>query len=134
MDPPGEARPDLEIITELMLKVIGLYEAEGGVLPEPITKLRWKGWYDANPLPRGAKSLVDLVSREINGWAEADIPDQYTAGQLLASFAHLKDDGSTSSSCWIFTQSYNEKDGNRFYSLGVRYLQTLRKPVLEGGH
>jgi formate dehydrogenase major subunit len=113
VDPPGEATPDLEIIHELMLKVIGKYEAEGGALPDAVTKLRWKGWYDASPLPRGAENLTDLVSREINGWAEADIPDSYTAGQLMASFGHLKDDGSTSSSNWLYTQSYNENDGNR---------------------
>ncbi len=118
VDPPGEARPDLEIITELMLKVIELYEAEGGAVPEPITNLRWKGWYDADPLPRGAESLVDLVSREINGWAETQILNEdgsvrYEEGQLLATFGHLTNDGSTSSSNWLYTQSYNEKDGNR---------------------
>jgi formate dehydrogenase major subunit len=115
---PGEARADLEIITELMLKVIELYEAEGGPNADAITKLRWKGWYDASPLLRGAESLVDLVSREINGWAETQILNedgsvQYGEGQLLASFGHLKADGSTSSANWLYTQSYNEKDGNR---------------------
>ena len=118
LEPPGEAISDLEIVNELMLHVVDLYEKEGGPLAEAITKLRWKGWYDHNPLPRGAESLVDLVSREINGWAEADILDengkvQYQTGQLIASFANLKDDGSTSSSNWLYTQSYNEKDGNR---------------------
>jgi formate dehydrogenase major subunit len=113
VDPPGDAIPDLEIINELMLKVIGMYESQGGALPDAVTDLRWKGWYDANPLPRGAENMTDLVSREINGWAEADIPDSYSAGQLMASFGHLKADGSTSSSNWLYTQSYNEKDGNR---------------------
>jgi formate dehydrogenase major subunit len=113
VEPPGEAMADLEIIKELMLKVIDLYEAEGGPVADAVTKLRWKGWYDASSLPRGAESLTDLVSREINGWAEADIEDQYKAGQLMASFGHLKGDGSTSSSNWLYTQSYNEKDGNR---------------------
>jgi formate dehydrogenase major subunit len=118
VDPPGEAMADLEIITELMLKVIELYEAEGGPAADAVTKLRWKGWYDASPLPRSADSLVDLVSREINGWAEAQIKNEdgsvaYEEGQLMASFAHLRADGSTSSSNWLYTQSYNEKDGNR---------------------
>ena len=113
VDPPGEATPDLEIVTELMLRVIDKYEAEGGALPEALTKLRWKGWYNANPLPRGAEDLTDLVSREINGWAEADFGDTYKAGNLMASFAHLTADGSTSSANWLYTQSYNETDGNR---------------------
>ena len=113
VDPLGESKPDLEIINGLMLKVIDLYEAEGGPVADAITKLRWKGWYDNPTAHRGAGSLTDLVSREINGWAEADIADKYKAGQLLASFGHLKADGSTSSSNWLYTQSYNEKDGNR---------------------
>ncbi len=116
VDPPGEAMPDLEIINELMLKVIELYEAEGGPNAEAITNLRWKGWYDANPLPRGAESLVDLVSREINGWAEAQITNEdgsvkYEEGHLMASFGHLLADGSTSSSNWLYTQSYTEIEG-----------------------
>jgi formate dehydrogenase major subunit len=117
VDPPGDAVPDLEIINELMLRVIKLYESEGGTAAEAVTNLRWKGWYDASPLPRNAESLTDLVSREINGWAEtqieADGSVQYEQDQLVGSFGHLKADGSTSSSNWLYTQSYNEKDGNR---------------------
>jgi formate dehydrogenase major subunit len=116
VDPPGEAMADLEIVLELMLKVIELYETEGGPNADAITKLRWKGWYDANPPPRGAASLVDLVSREINGWAETQIDNddgtvQYEEGKLLASFGHLSADGSTSSSNWLYTQSYTETEG-----------------------
>ncbi len=108
VEPPGDAMPDLEILNELMVELISLYEGSD----DPITKLRWKGWYDANPLPRGADSLVDLVSREINGWAEADV-DDYKEGDLIASFAHLKADGSTSASNWLYTNSYTEADGNK---------------------
>ena len=117
-DPPGEAKPDLEIVVELGLKLIELYEAEGGPNADAITKLRWKGWYDSPAGQYGAANLTDLVSREINGFAEADILDDegkvvYKKGDLMASFGHLKADGTTSSSNWLYTQSYNEKDGNR---------------------
>ena len=117
VDPPGDAMADLEIINELMLKVTSLYDG-GGTMPDPITKLRWKGWYDANPLPRNAESLVDLVSREINGWAETTIKNddgtiKYEEGKLMGTFGHLMADGSTSSSNWLYTQSYTETDGNR---------------------
>jgi formate dehydrogenase-N alpha subunit len=118
VNPPGDAMADLEIVTELMLKVIELYESEGGPVADAITKLRWKSWYDNPTAHRGATSLVDLVSREINGWAEAKVLNedgsvQYEEGKLMASFGHLKADGSTSSSNWLYTQSYNETDGNR---------------------
>ena len=117
-DPPGEAMPDLEIVAELGLKLVELYEAEGGPNAEAITKLRWKGWYDSPAGKYGAANLTDLVSREINGFAEADILDDegkvvYKKGDLMATFGHLKTDGTTSSSNWLYTQSYNEKDGNR---------------------
>jgi formate dehydrogenase major subunit len=118
LDPPGEAMPDLEIIKELMLKVIELYETEGGPVADAITGLRWKGWYDSPQGKYGAASLVDLVSREINGFAEADLLNEdgsvwYRKGELLESFGHLKADGTTSSSNWLYTQSYNRNDGNR---------------------
>ncbi len=118
VDALGEALPDLDIIKELMVELVDLYEKDGGAVPDPITKLRWKGWYDANPLPRGADSLVDLVSREINGWAETTIKNddgsvRYDEGKLMGTFGHLMADGSTSSSNWLYTQSYNETDGNR---------------------
>jgi formate dehydrogenase-N alpha subunit len=118
VEPPGEARPDMDIINELMLRVIELYEEDGGAVPEPITMLRWRGWYDADPLPRGAESLVDLVSREINGWAEAQLLNddgsvQYESGQLVSSFGHLRADGSTAASNWLYTNSYTEADGNK---------------------
>jgi formate dehydrogenase major subunit len=118
VEPPGEAMGDLEIVTELMLEIIDIYEAEGGPVSDAITKLRWKGWYD-NPVGMfGAESLVDLVSREINGFAEAQILKDdgsvhYEKEQLMGTFGHLKADGSTSSSNWLYTQSYNETDGNR---------------------
>ena len=117
VDPPGEAKPDLEIIAELMLRVIGLYEAEGGPVANAVTKLRWKGWYD-NPTGKyGASGLTDLVSREINGFAEVDLLQDgavwYQKGELLESFGHLQADGTTSSANWLYTQSYNRKDGNR---------------------
>jgi formate dehydrogenase major subunit len=101
-----------------MLEIIDLYEKEGGPVSDAITKLRWKGWYDDPVGKNGADSLVDLVSREINGFAEeqilnADGTVQYEKGDLLGSFAHLLPDGKTSSSNWLYTQSYNKKDGNR---------------------
>jgi len=118
LDPPGEAKADLEIIVELMLEVIGLYEVEGGPMSGAVTGLRWKGWYDSPAGKNGASDLTDLVSREINGFAEADILNddgsvKYRKGQLMGTFGHLLADGSTSSSNWLYTQSYNEKDGNR---------------------
>jgi formate dehydrogenase major subunit len=118
LDPPGDARADLEIVRDLMLKLIELYEAEGGPVGDAITSLRWKGWYDSPQGKYGAADLADLVSREINGFSEADLLNEdgsvwYRHGELLESFGHLQADGTTSSSNWLYTQSYNRRDGNR---------------------
>ena len=54
----------------------------------------------------------------MNGRALADIKDAsgadhaVDAGQLLDGFAQLRDDGTTTSGCWIFSGSYTEK-GNQ---------------------
>ncbi len=87
-------------------------------MADAITKLRWKGWYDSPASKNGAADLTDLVSREINGFAEEEILNEdgsvkYKKGELMATFGHLLADGATSSSNWLYTQSYNETDGNR---------------------
>ena len=68
VDPPGEAKPDQEIIARIFLEVRELYEKEGGTLPEPMRRLNW--WY-SNP----AQPSLDEVAKEINGWAIADVRD-----------------------------------------------------------
>jgi formate dehydrogenase major subunit len=106
------------MLKEIMLAVIELYETEGGPAADAITTLRWKGWYDSPEGRYGAADLTDLVSREINGFAEADLLNEdgsvwYRKGELMESFGHLQADGTTSSSNWLYTQSYNRRDGNR---------------------
>jgi formate dehydrogenase-N alpha subunit len=103
-EPPGEAHHDLWIVNAIMLKLRELYAAESGANPEPILKLKWD--YGEDPSPHD-------VAKEINGYALVDILDAdgnvtYKKGELLASFAHLRADGTTSSSNWLYTASYTE--------------------------
>ncbi len=110
IDPPGEAKPDQEIIARIFLKVRELYASEGGRLPEPVQRLNW--WY-SNPL---APSL-DEVAKEINGWAIRDVQDPRTnttivrAGQQLSRFADTRADGSTLSGNWLYIGMYTD-EGN----------------------
>jgi formate dehydrogenase major subunit len=90
-----------------MLKVIGLYEAEGGPVADAATKLRWKGWYDSPTGKNGAADLTDLVSREINGFAVEDVLDAdgnviVKKGDLLKTFGWLQADGSTACGNWLY--------------------------------
>ena len=97
-NPPGESKPDAEILSGILMKLRELYKAEGGVLPEPIEAVNWAGYH--NPyFPHGEE-----VAKELNG---IDLK----TGKQLDSFSQLKDDGSTSCGCWIYSGSWTE-DGN----------------------
>jgi formate dehydrogenase major subunit len=106
---PGEARNDITIVADMFLRIRDLYLKEGGKAPDPITKVEWA--YKNPKVP-----TADELLREINGKALVDIPDPadatktlYKAGQQIASFAQLRDDGMTSSACWIYTGAYTER-------------------------
>jgi len=112
VDPPGQSKPDSEIISRLFFKLRALYAKDGGALPEPIAALTWN--YSTPEAPAAAEVL-----REINGRALTDLlappdpknPDapravQVRAGEQLASFALLRDDGSTSCGNWIYSGAF----------------------------
>jgi formate dehydrogenase major subunit len=110
--PPGEARHDTWIMAQLHLRLRALYEKEGGAFPDPILNLTWD-YADRNePTP-------EELAKELNGYALADVPDPADAsktllqkGKLLVNFSALRDDGSTSSGCWIYSGCFNENGNN----------------------
>jgi len=95
--PPGDAKSDLWIMDKLAKELMRLYKKEGGAFPEPIVHLNWN--YGPKEEPD-----VHLVAKEVNGYDLA-------TGKLVASFAKLKDDGTTSSGNWLYCASYTE-EGN----------------------
>jgi formate dehydrogenase-N alpha subunit len=105
-DAPGEARGDAEIMGGLFLKLREMYKKEGGAFPDAILNLTWP-----YKIPDSPSS--EELAKEFNGKALADVTDPKDAtkvlakaGEQLASFAHLRDDGSTSAGCWLFTGSW----------------------------
>jgi len=113
VEPPGEARPDADIISELYFRIKELYEREGGPGKEAITRLTWN--YGSSVI-EGRLSHVDIhrVAKEINGYFLQDKVDPvskkaFKKGDPVPSFAFLQDDGSTSSGCWIYCNSYADK-------------------------
>jgi formate dehydrogenase major subunit len=104
VDPPGDARPDQEIIARIFLGVRALYEREGGTFPDPVASLNW--WYSNPAIP-----ALDEVAREINGWAIEDVPDAsgavaMRAGQQLARATDARADGTTLSGNWLYIGMY----------------------------
>jgi len=95
VDPAGQARSDLWIVDQLMLKLKELYAREGGPNTEAITCLTWN---------YGTPPDAHKVAQEMNGY-------DLTTGRLLAGPGELKEDGSTSCGNWLWCGSYTE-EGN----------------------
>ena len=107
-DAPGEARGDAEIMGGLFLKLREMYKQEGGAFPEPIVNLTWP-----YKIPDSPSS--EELAKEFNGKALADVLDPKDptkvlakAGEQLAGFAQLRDDGSTACGCWIFSGAWSQ--------------------------
>src|ERR1700682_1128088 len=90
--PQGNARHDHWILADLFNRVKTLYQQQGGKFPDPIMALTTK-YKDAT------KPTLDEIAQEVNGF-------DLTTGNRLATFAALKDDGTTTAGNWIYTGSY----------------------------
>ncbi len=104
VNPPGQARPDGDIMVELWKRIVRRYK-RGGKFRQPILHFRtdWmkRGRYDAHG-----------IAKLINGYFEKDTVIKgktYKKGTLVPSFAFLKADGSTSSGNWLYCNSYTQK-------------------------
>lgn len=111
-DGPGDARDDTEIIAALFLKLKEMYARDGGAFADPIQKLSW-------PYAQPAKPSPEELLREINGKALADVLDPkdpskvlVKAGEQLAGFAQLRDDGSTACGNWIYCGCWSQAGNN----------------------
>ena len=109
-DHPGEALPDVEILSMLREEMHELYKKEGGRGIESFEAMTWN--YNIPHAPSSSE-----LAKEVNGYALEDLYDangnlMYKKGQLLNSFAHLRDDGTTSSGNWIYVGQWTEK-GNQ---------------------
>lgn len=108
-EPPGDAKNDQEIMAGIFLKLREMYKKDGGAFPDPILNLTWK--YRQPDAPS-----AEELAKEFSGKALADVTDPkdktkvlVKAGEQLNGFAELRDDGSTSCGCWIFSGAWSEK-------------------------
>jgi formate dehydrogenase major subunit len=110
--PPGEAKRDTWIMAQLHLRLKELYRKEGGAFADPILNLQW-------PYADPGDPKAEEIAKEINGRALGNVMDAadptkvlVEAGKLLPGFAALRDDGSTSCGCWIYSGCFNENGNN----------------------
>ncbi len=107
-EPPGDAKTDREIIGTLFTKLRDMYRKDGGKFPDAILNLTWGYATPSNPSP-------EEVLREISGRAITDVMDPkdktkvlVAAGQQVAGFGQLQDDGSTSCGNWIYSGVWSQ--------------------------
>jgi len=102
-DPYFESRTDVAILADLFARIRALYE-KGGKGAEPILNISWNYKDPHDPTP-------DELMKELNGKALVDLTDAEgkvtrPAGQQLASFGEMRDDGTTDGVQWIYTGVY----------------------------
>ncbi len=106
VNPPGDARADLDMLNDLGLKLQELYGADATAPNRnAIVNLTW-GYATAG---YGGEADAETVAKEINGYAVQGFTTgttTYVAGDLLNSFGHLQTDGSTSSGNWLYCASF----------------------------
>jgi formate dehydrogenase major subunit len=107
-EPPGEGKGDLEIVAAMFTRLRALYKSEGGAFPDPIVDLTW-------PYKIPGRPSAEELAMEYNGRALADLPDPkdktktlVKAGELLAGFGQLRDDGTTACGCWIYSGAWTQ--------------------------
>jgi formate dehydrogenase major subunit len=86
VNPPGEAKSDLEIFDTLFNKVRELYKTSTDPKDAPLQKAIWN---------YPVKDRGEAILKEIGGFDIA-------TGQPVNGIADLKDDGTTSSGAWIY--------------------------------
>ena len=91
--PPGDARDELQILTDLGKEIIRLYSGSGLNKDKPIRNLNWP--YD----PRLGSDLTDGVAKEIHGYI-------LSTGALVTNFTALKDDGTTACGNWLYSGTW----------------------------
>ncbi len=97
VDPPGDAQSELEFFYLLGQKIRERLAGSTDHRDAPILNLTWD-----YPLDESGEISADAVLQEINGFHLTG----EKAGRTLNTFNEMKDDGSTSGGCWIYTGVY----------------------------
>jgi formate dehydrogenase major subunit len=114
VDPPGEAKVDSEIIARLFMKLRGMYAKDGGTLPEPVAALNWP-YLNAN-VPSAAELLREISGKALKDIYAATDPKDLAAppkllakaGEQVAGFGLLRDDGSTACGNWLYSGCWSQ--------------------------
>ena len=100
--PPGDVTSDAEFFVSLAKRLQKMYAGSKKDRDQGFLAASFQ--YGDDP----KEPNMELVLKEVNGYATADITDKdgkvvYKKGQALNTFAHMTDDGKTAGGCWIYT-------------------------------
>ena len=116
VNPPGEALPDGDIMSELFFKVKKLYQQKGGPNSQAITKLTWPyGKFESKHFhynPRAVAAEINgrfLQDKTLENPTKKGEFKTFKKGDLVPTFAWLQSDGSTSSGNWLYCNSITDK-------------------------
>ena len=97
VEPPDDARSDLEFMYELGRRIREKLRGSTDPRDRPILDLTWDYPVNERGEPDAEAVLAEINGRHLTG---------ERAGRPLNAFAEMKDDGSTSGGCWIYTGVY----------------------------
>jgi formate dehydrogenase major subunit len=120
VDPLGDSRSDAWFIYNLGRRLKELYAGSTDPRDRPLLALTWDYDFDERPrLPDGTLSRIEgepdleKVLQEINGFKLNETDPRTGRPRLLRGFGELRDDGSTTCGCWIYSGVFPEPDRNR---------------------
>ncbi len=133
VNPPGDCRSEGWFMHHLALRLIAKAKQSNDPIDEPLRALDW--WY---PEDEHREPKMESVLAEINGWQTEPQPGadgvlfggvdregQPHHGPQLNGFPDLKDDGSTTCGCWIYSGVFGRDGVNK---------ANARKPTDYLGH
>ncbi len=97
VQPPGDARSDLQFYYELGQRIRARLAGSTDEMDRPLLDLTWD-YPTEGPL---GEPDAEAVLREINGWDDS--------GDALSSYTQLATDGSTACGCWIYCGVYADE-------------------------
>ncbi len=99
VEPPGDCRSELRFFYQLGVKLKQRLAGSTDERDRPLLDLTWDYTVDEHGEPSAEEVLLEINGVHLNG---------AKAGQPLTRFTEMKDDGSTSGGCWIYTGVYQD--------------------------
>jgi formate dehydrogenase major subunit len=120
LDPPDDCRSDAWFVYNLGKRLKQLHAGSTDPKDQPLLALTWDYDFDQpQRLPDGSTTRLESepdmarVLQEINGHNLAEKDPGTGRPRLVADFSELRDDGTTTCGCWVYSGVFPEAGRNR---------------------